>query len=112
MGVMAPQGGPAALHQPGVLSAPKAIPRRRWDDAPGGAQPKQATLPQRDRVQVFLVLAASGALIMGVSAALLQQHQLWEGGAGLLVSLFLFVRGFPLAGRRDRRRTDPKDGRG
>ena len=100
------------IDQPNVLSAPKAIPRRRWDDSPGGAQPNQVILPQRDRVQVFLALAASGALIMGVSAALLQQHQLWEGGTGLLVSMFLFIRGFPLAGRRDRRRTDPKGGRG
>ena len=104
--------GSVNIDQPNVLSAPKAIPRRRWDDSPGGAQPNQVNLPQRDRVQVFLALAAGGALIMGVSAALLQQHQLWEGGAGLLVSLFLFFRGFPLAGRRDRRRTDPKDGQG
>ena len=93
------------IDQPDPLSAPKAIPRRRWDDSPGGAQPKQVTLPQGVRVQVFLVLAASGALIMGFSAALLLQHQLWAGGAGLLISLFLFIRGFPLAGRRDRRRT-------
>ena len=100
------------IDQPDVLSAPKAIPRRRWDDFPGGDQPEQAALSQGVRVQVFLVLAAAGALIMGVSAALLQQHQLWQGGAGLLVSLFLFFRGFPLAGRRDRRRTDPKGGQG
>ena len=50
-----------------------------------------------------------GALIMGVSAALLQQHLLWEGGVGLLVSLLLFSRGFPYSSRRNRRRTDPKD---
>lgn len=104
--------GSVNIDQPNVLSAPKAIPHRRWDDVPNGVPPKQATLSQGVRVQVFLVLAAAGALIMGVSAALLQQHQPWEGGTGLLVSLFLFIRGFPLAGRRDRRRTDPKGGRG
>ena len=100
------------IDQPDVFTAPRTAHLRRWDDVPNGVPPKQATLPKPVRVQDFLVLAASGALIMGVSAALLQQHQLLEGGAGLLVSLFLFIRGFPLAGRRDRRRTDPKDGQG
>ena len=95
-------------HLTDLSSAPKAIPRRRWNDLPG-VQPDRVVLSQRVRVQVFLVLAASGALIMGVSAALLQQHLLWEGGVGLLVSLLLFSRGFPYSSRRNRRRTDSKD---
>ena len=95
-------------HLTDLSSAPKAIPRRRWNDL-SGVQPDRVVLSQRVRVQVFLVLAASGALIMGVSAALLQQHLLWEGGVGLLVSLLLFSRGFPYSSRRNRRRTDPKD---
>jgi hypothetical protein len=98
------------IDQPDLLTAPRTVPMRRWDDVPNGVPPKQASLSQGVRIQVFLVLAAAGALTMGASAALLQQHQLLEGGAGLLVSLFLFARGFPLAGRRDRRRTDPKEG--
>ena len=95
-------------HQTVLSSAPKAIPRRRWNDLPG-VQPDRVVLSQRVRVRVFLALAASGAMIMGVSAALLQQRLLWEGGVGLLVSLLLFSRGFPYSSKRDRRRTDPKD---
>ena len=95
-------------HQTVLSSAPRAIPRRRWDDLPG-VQPDQVILSQRVRVQISLVLVACGALTVGVSADLIQQHLLWEGSEGLLVSLLLFSRGFSYAGRRDRRRTDPKD---
>ena len=95
-------------HLTDLSSAPKVVPRRRWNDLPG-VQPDRVVLSQRVRVQVFLALAASGALIMGVSAALLKQHLLWEGGVGLLVSLLLFSRGFPYSSRRNRRRTDLKD---
>lgn len=100
--------------QAGTLSEPKAVPRRRWDDVPGAQPitlaPEQVIRQQRIRVQAFLVLLAAGALTMGVSAALLQQQLLTEGGLGLLVSLFLFSRGFRFSSRRDRRRTDPKEG--
>lgn len=95
-------------YQTVLSNAPKAIPRRRRDDLPG-VRPDRVILSQQARVKIFLMLASSGALITGVSAALLQQHLVWEGGVGLLVSLLLFSRGFSYAGRRNRRRTDPKD---